>query len=732
MKYCRHSVFRRAGCVLALAIWLLVAIPAAQARPPASAPALDVTLAWEGAVRIPGWTEVQVTLTASDSPWRGELRLEDRAQKVTYQLAVDLPARGRQHVRLPLYVAEYGTFSLTLAAPGEEPTPFRLPLIPTTAQARFCVAVDPLGRLAPGSENGCDESLLLTGLEPLPETPMAWDSIDVLLLHEVATTALSSAQQQALLAWVNLGGQLVITGGPGLAQTLAGLPQPLRQAAANLPPGTRRAFGAGHVTLVSQETGDATTSAAWLGDWRTQRVPAISLLRTALPLNLVAPTADALMQVPQSQIPRLSIWLLFLPLYAALIGPGAWLLARRLRRPRLVWALTPAGVVLATLGTWVGLTGIVAGAFPVTHEIAVIIGSDAQSPARVLQTTAIFAPRAPSLAWNTALAPRPFVGYVNTAAQTYFYDNNFPFPAQVVWEGQGSRISAERPPGPLTWAAEGLTTLPAIQVETVITTQQGRAMLSGVLHSAIPLREVRLIFEDGAHRASLADAVEAGTPLQIAVPLQALQMFDTLSTPFCSILSTGYFYPQAPYLPPGQPRLDETAPCYLTAITSGVPAPTRNSSATRIEESCLIVSIPCPTLASGGIPLFPRLDFESMGYGWLDDDGTLHLSGTTAAILRYLPLQSARQGGATPAAERLVLRFEDAPALQQAVTLELWDWSAGRWLRQPLPESGVALILEGETARAVLDPTEGLRVRLTPTSSDLSTVTLTVVLDPGR
>ena len=720
----------RAGAWLALALCLLIAQPMVSAQSATSAPELTATLAWEGTVRIPGWTEVEINLHAPDGSWRGELRLEDRAQQVVYRLPLELPARGRQRIRVPLYITEYGLFSVSLATPTEMLTTQRLSFRPLGANTRHCVVLDPLGRLTPGPENGCDERLLLTALDQLPETPMAWDTLDVLILHEIATTALTPEQQQALLAWVNVGGQLVITSGAGQAQTLAGLPQPLRQAAAGLSSGAQRAFGAGFIAMANQETADAATTTAWLGDWRNHRVPAVSLLRTALPFGHVAPTANALMQVPQSQIPRLSIWLLLLPLYAALVGPGAWMLARRINRPRWVWALTPAGIVLATLGMWAGLGGALAGHFPVTHEIAVIMGSNTQAPARVLQATAIFAPRARALHWETASATRPFAGYVNTAAPYAYYDIRFPFPAEVVWGVSSSQISAEAPPGPITWATEGLTSLPAIQVETAIQTQQGNPRLGGSLRSAVTLHEVGLIFENGQHRLQLADTVEANTPFEIAVPLQRLQQFDALSLPFCSILQTGYFYPQraaslgAASLGAAYP--DAPASCYLTATTSGVPAPTRTSGNSHSGESCLIISIPCPVLEDGGMPLLPQLDFESAVFNWLDENGTLYLQSREPTTLRYLPLQ---QGSAANTARRLVLRFEDMPEPLSSVSLELWNWSENRWQPLSFPENGAPLILESDTARAVFDPLEGFRVRFTPTRSDFTTVKLTVILE---
>ena len=260
--------------LLVLALGLLQAAPTTSAQAPANAPTLTLHLPWEGTVRMPGWTEVQVVLAATDTAWQGELVLTDRQQQLTYQQHINLPASGRQSLRLPLYVAEPGIFTLELLAPdGAAVIAHRLPLRSAPTKARFCVAVDTLKQLAPRTENGCDSSLLLANLETLPETAMAWDAIDVLILREVSTTALTPAQREALWAWVILGGQLTIVEGPGTIQTLAGLPPSLKEAARQLSAGMIRKVGTGELARVRQDTAVGAATTSWLGDWRARRVP---------------------------------------------------------------------------------------------------------------------------------------------------------------------------------------------------------------------------------------------------------------------------------------------------------------------------------------------------------------------------------------------------------------------------------------------------------------------------
>lgn len=725
--------------LLMLLLGLSRATPTAIAQTPGNTPALALRLPWEGAVRTPGWTEVQVALAAGDAAWQGELVITDRQQQLTYRQPINLPASGRQSLRLPLYIAEPGSFTLQLLTPdGAAAATQRLTLQHTPTQARFCVVVDALEQLAPGSENGCDSSLLLANLESLPETAMAWDTIDVLILREVATSALTPAHREALWAWLNLGGQLTLVEGPGTAQTLAGLPQALKTAAQQLAPGTAQAIGVGELARVRPNpaagngaAGISTVSNgadAWLGDWHNRPVPAASILSAQLPFNTITPTGDALMQVPRAQIPQLGLLLALLPIYALLIGPGAWWLARRLQRPQLAWLFIPGGILLAALVIWLGITGVVAGAFPLTHEVAVIIGNQSGAPARVLQTTAVFAPRARNLSWSTELAPRPFMGYADTmTSMTTFYSNR-PFPAQVVWEGAGGRIAVVQPPGPLTWASEGLMRLPKIEARTSLTYENGRTLLSGSLSSEIELQEVTLIFEDGAHRISIAESVQAGAPVDIALPLEAVEAFEVVYTPFCANLGVGNFYPAIATPMKIAPTTSKTAgQCYLTASTPGVPFPGSDSSANHIAESCLILALPCPTLEGGGIPLLPQLDFESAGYGWLDADGWINFADATPVTLLYTPLRALPEGaGLTDA--RVTIHLEGIEPLPQ-FSLEVWDWQAGLWLPQASPTASAPLVLEGRLVRAVLDPTRGMRLRLTSHHNDYVTLDLNVILE---
>ncbi|MBK8539747.1 MAG: hypothetical protein IPL60_07050 [Ardenticatenia bacterium] len=64
----------------------------------------------------------------------------------------------------------------------------------------------------------------------LPEEPLAYASVDHLVLAGLGWEALRAGQREAILQWVGLGGHLLFTGGPSAARTLGQMPQALRPA----------------------------------------------------------------------------------------------------------------------------------------------------------------------------------------------------------------------------------------------------------------------------------------------------------------------------------------------------------------------------------------------------------------------------------------------------------------------------------------------------------------------
>lgn len=155
---------------------------------------------------------------------------------------------------------------------------------------------------------------------------------------------LSPATLQSLLGWTAGGGELLIDAQP--RSTVTGLPSPWQPNGAS-----RVTAGIGQVVF----TGAAMTAGQWSGLLDpTSHVLGLpngnqfegDLLSTALATDAGVST------------PRLAWLIAFLLLYIALVGPVAFLVLRRRRRPELLWVVVPIiAVVFAASGYAVGSSG---------------------------------------------------------------------------------------------------------------------------------------------------------------------------------------------------------------------------------------------------------------------------------------------------------------------------------------------------------------------------------------
>ena len=68
-----------------------------------------------------------------------------------------------------------------------------------------------------------DVGIAFLSLDTLPEDPLGWLDLDMLILNDVDTNQLSVKQRSALETWVEMGGQLVVTGGASWQKSTAAL-----------------------------------------------------------------------------------------------------------------------------------------------------------------------------------------------------------------------------------------------------------------------------------------------------------------------------------------------------------------------------------------------------------------------------------------------------------------------------------------------------------------------------
>jgi len=729
---------------------------------------MDIAIAWEGYIRQNLWTEARVSLKNEGADWQGELIIYDDRNQVTYRRPLELPAHSYKQYRVPLFVKDaMPTVALQDATGVQQQV--RLSLSGSGESKRVVISADTRGPiLATAPSDAATTLMWLPDLTGLPETPMAWDVIDVLLLNGIDTASLTPEQQEALLAWVGAGGHLIVGGGPALQQTLSNLAEPLRIAA----PGDARIFAAlplkeatlndvAGVTLLPQAkvvplamVEDAIVaargtvgkgyvdvvgwdmmqpgSANWLVNlWSTDPVPAIATPLTGSILSTASPNLSTMLEIPYTFFSKLWGWLLLFPVYIFLIGPGTLILVRRLRKPILAWVFIPTWIIGAVIILAVGLSSAFSHTFPLVHEIAIIAVPDTALPARVVQGTAIYAPRIRNLTWNTAGTPRPMTGSLRT---DNWYNEGEPFPVEVSYHDDGATIQTHHLLGVITWGTEGLYDSPAIESDLSITLQEGIYYFTGEIWSEASLHDVALwMGKNVSYNITLTQAISPATTVAISRPVTATSALYGSSAAICGV-SNSYYYssygtPTWPTLPNVSSPPTATA-CYLTGLIDTVPFPADDIGGTLIQESCLIYSIPCPVQPQGSITATLENIADKTTNGWVD--AYTHIAYGNAPDTTFEYVLPAYLDIAN--VDKLTVALSPAPeagtlsSLKGIAEISVWNWVTKEWMDYSPEET---IVLTGMTARQAFDTQQGVRVRISPTDNTFM-VKLTVAIEGTR
>lgn len=224
-----------------ISVLILVASLLPLAAPPAQAQAAGLTMtahaAYDGYFKYGEWLPVWVELSNQGQNMNAEVRIQVTGSQgsTIFSAPVELPSGSRK--RFPVY-ALANNFSRELEVRvvnrGQ-----------TVASQKVAVRPQPnitymIGLIAP--ERGALS--LVSGIQlpdqnrpkviadlslaDLPERVEGLRSFDTLIINNIDTSQLSTAQAGAIESWVQLGGRLVLGGGASAAQTFAGLPESLR------------------------------------------------------------------------------------------------------------------------------------------------------------------------------------------------------------------------------------------------------------------------------------------------------------------------------------------------------------------------------------------------------------------------------------------------------------------------------------------------------------------------
>ncbi len=744
----RQARWRGWKLVLLLAGWVLLLGGVSGLRAQAGGPEMNVSAAWDGLVRKPGWVEIRTTLENEGGDWEGYLELEDRHWQIHYRLPIQLPAHAHKVYRLPLFVDGGSKVEIVLRDEGgHEMERRQLSLRAHAYDERLCVAADPLATMVLGS---CTETLVLQQPTMMPETAPAWDNIDLLVMRDFPTAEMSTAQQEALQAWVAAGGHLILLGGPAMESMLEGLPPSLRpactesrQLAAEGGDFTfcRRVVGAGNVDRLERSDPAGLDTL-----WQKESVPAVTYpLATGgatqnTALSAFHPDPNSLFTTPRSVFPSPLAIFLFALLYLILLIPVPYLITRRLHRPMLTWVLIPAVVLLTSLCLALWLSGFAVGDFPITHEMSFVFVFDAGEPARQLSFGATLAPRTGYLAWSVPGLFRPAYGSFDMGTGPWMTSGN-PYTLTVRPGEKETRIETTSPAGVFTWGWETLTYPPTVTLQGELA---GDHYLMRV-ESERPMRLQGIVLYDN-YLLTVGDEWIEGS-LELSRPLTEMETipfydYENRLAPCADALLGDRGGIALPPLPPGSKEFPDLTSlrCYLiTDLPDGEGLSTASIRGKTAHEGCFIYLVPCPALREGILFPIPVGHISVVdGGGWVAPDprgDTYFPSGATQVVLSVeIPAFFRQQG--KPERVALTLEFaEMGPPSASAKspwteidTVAIWDWEGQRWIEQPKPVDGNTLELA--PASSFLNADGEIRFRLTGTP--LPTMAIKVAIQFGE
>ena len=457
----RHRIPKSIGLILALLLLL-----GAGARPGAAQGGLTVTAraGFDGFYKSGQWVPVTVTLGNNGAPIEGTVQIVTNpaspSERLVYEAPITLPSQSRKLVTLYVQAPNF-TSSLTVALLDE--TGNLVTEVKTNSLSQLSPDVLLYGVVTPEpGEFGFLENVAGTrpeakvaflGLEELPETAAPWNNLDILIIHDSDTGQLTLAQREALAAWVDTGGQLVLTGGAGWQKTTAAFgdslpvtisgsesvddlpalatavgepfrdPGPYVIANSSLTRGELLFHQDGLPILARQPQGRGAIyflaldpALAPLQDWDggerfwsgiAAQVPAAGLWGAGPQNGYAARNAAA--SLPSSTLP--SAWQLggLLLIYIVVIGPANyWFLKRRNQLER-AWLTIPAMVLLFS-GVAYLMGYQIRGTTSLVHQISVAYSAVESDYARVHSLVGLFSPQRATrdLRFGNGALARPF------------------------------------------------------------------------------------------------------------------------------------------------------------------------------------------------------------------------------------------------------------------------------------------------------------------------------------
>jgi hypothetical protein len=445
------------------AILFLTATPSHAAAQTAGL-TMSVSAGFDSLYKGEFWVPVQINVANTGTAVEGVLEIRSGADtasnRVIYESPISLPTQSNKIVQtyifLPNIVNAVGVRLLdengNLLAQANSGTLRRL-----DEEALLYGVISPepdeLSFLEDRDGGRSDAAVAFMNMDNLPAISAAWHALDVLVLNDVDSGEMSADQRAAMEQWLNSGGQLVVTGGPGWQKTTAALsdllpvsvngvesvgelpalsqhtaipfrdPGPYVVATSSLTNGellvhqdglpliARNKHGRGAVYFFALDP-----KLAPLTDWDGSEIiwDDIAKATPRLPFWAIGArnsysAASAVESLPSLALPSAIGLSAFLCLYVLAIGPINYFVLRRQKRRELAWLTIPVMVVIFTGAAY--LIGFqLKGNDVIVNQMSIAFGQVNGKDMRVQSLMGIYSPRRAS--YNVTLPSdmmvRPF------------------------------------------------------------------------------------------------------------------------------------------------------------------------------------------------------------------------------------------------------------------------------------------------------------------------------------
>ncbi|HUC91234.1 MAG TPA: hypothetical protein VMS09_04290 [Paenibacillus sp.] len=422
---------QRTLCSVLWAAVLLLAIGAADGlAAPASAAAtggieFKAEAGFNGKQKDGKWTRLRVTLTnRTERDLKGELAftamLSNGGYNVAYAVPAELPPGTPVVLELTVPGMAYNKVNNRLAfhtgkAPGGPTVPFtsNRPYVEAPADQATLIGVvardpDTLNFMPILNTKGYDLNVVPIKEDDLPDRSIQLDGLDFLVLNDVPTGSWSESKREAVRAWVQRGGTLIVAGGAGYAKTAEGfadlapvkpegtaslktaaalvqlaggktplnLTVPVTLSAGMLAAGNvsiadgglalaaNRSYGNGQVVYAAFDpslepfaswTGSPDLWARLLGGSLTPVMPGTAVQAGIAPGGNMWEIDSLLNEFPSIQAPSVNVLIVFFFIYILIVAPVLYLVLRKLDRREWAWWIVPlaslaSSVIIFTVG----------------------------------------------------------------------------------------------------------------------------------------------------------------------------------------------------------------------------------------------------------------------------------------------------------------------------------------------------------------------------------------------